>query len=583
MKIGIDFGSTYSTISAYFPREDNVTALTLVEGESASIPSVVSINKKGKVTCGKTAKDQLGKRTVRTFEAFKMLLNEPDQALLSARGYDEQFTPRYITRLYLDSLLQGMLLRYAEERFENAVVCVPEVWCKKVNTLDGRAILREILQHELDAPVDHVKVVTEPEAASAYFAYHYEKETGKAFNGHLLLIDYGGGTLDITMTEVVSDGSGHMEISFRAGGGAGENHDGTLGSAGIAYMQQVVALAMLEHGILNSLDELDYTNPDFVGAVRDLESQLKSPNRMKDIEDYFGSYGSGYSDLKEVLDDEPEEFLSLEYEGEELPVYYQTLLRAYQGAIEGILVEQIAQINRHVQEKIGADPCEPAAGMRDNFKIALVGGFGSFYLVKKQLAEIYKLDANEKIDLRTKNIHADKRELAISLGAALLAAGKVEQKKTARFSIGLYTAGQDKRYRPNYAIRYLQDVEPGKPYYILRNPEAPDSQGNRMVFGALYNNIRHFVINFNEQNDRGGLMALKPSMLTRLSKIPRAGFWNIGFSLDESDIVHFHISPAVFGRFAPDGDDPARKETVIPLDNYVGMFELTEVKEVFAE
>ena len=583
MKIGIDFGSTYSTISAYFPREDNVTALTLVEGESASIPSVVSINKKGKVTCGKAAKDQLGKRTVRTFEAFKMLLNEPDQALLSARGYDEQFTPRYLTRIYLDSLLQGMLLRYAEERFENAVVCVPEVWCKKVNTLDGRAILREILQHELDAPVDHVKVVTEPEAASAYFAYHYEKETGKAFNGHLLLIDYGGGTLDITMTEVVSDGSGHMEISFRAGGGAGENHDGTLGSAGIAYMQQVVALAMLEHGILNSLDELDYTNPDFVGAVRDLESQLKSPNRMKDIEDYFGSYGSGYSDLKEVLDDEPEEFLSLEYEGEELPVYYQTLLRAYQGAIEGILVEQIAQINRHVQEKIGADPCEPAAGMRDNFKIALVGGFGSFYLVKKQLAEIYKLDANEKIDLRTKNIHADKRELAISLGAALLAAGKVEQKKTARFSIGLYTAGQDKRYRPNYAIRYLQDVEPGKPYYILRNPEAPDSQGNRMVFGALYNNIRHFVINFNEQNDRGGLMALKPSMLTRLSKIPRAGFWNIGFSLDESDIVHFHISPAVFGRFVPSGDDPARKETVIPLDNYVGMFELTEVKEVFAE
>ncbi len=583
MKIGIDFGSTYSTISAFFPTENNVTALTLVEGESASIPSVVSINKKGKITCGKAAKDQVGKRSVRTFEAFKMLLNEARQDLVRARGYDEQYSPRSITRIYLESLLQGMLIRYGEERFEEVVICVPEVWCKNVNTLDGRSILREILLHELKVPVDHVVVVTEPEAASAYFAYHYEQETGKAFNGHLLLIDYGGGTLDITLTEVVSDGQGKMDICFRASGGAGENHGNTLGSAGIAFMQRVVALSMIDGGLIESLDEVNYAEQDFVGAVRDLESQMKSPDRMKDIEDFFGSYGSGYEELDQVLDDDEEEFISLECGEEEVSVSYQTLLRAYQQTIESVLVEQVSEINRRVEERIHADPCEPAAGMRDDFKIALVGGFGSFYLVKKQLAEIYQLDVNEKIDLRTKNIHADKREQAISLGAALLAAGKVEQKKTARFSIGLYTAGQDKRYRPNYAIRYLQDVEPGRPYYILRNPDGPDVSENRMVFGALYNNIRHFVINFNEQNDRGGLMALKPAMLERLGKIPRAGFWNIGFSLDESDIVRFHASPAVFGRFGFTAANGEQKETVIPLDNYVGMFELTEVKEVFAE
>lgn len=583
MKIGIDFGSTYSTISAFFPKENSVNALTLVEGESASIPSVVSITKRGKITCGKAAKDQVGKRTIRTFEAFKMLLNEANQELVHARGYDEQFTPRYITRVYLDSLLQGMLLRYGEERFEEVVVCVPEIWCKNVKTMDGRSILREILQHELTVPVDHVRVVTEPEAASAYFAYHYEQETGKVFNGHLLLIDYGGGTLDLTLTEVISDGKGHMEIGFRAGGGAGENHGDALGSAGIAYMQRVVALTLLENDLMESEEELDYSDPDFLGAVRDLESQLKSPNRMKDIEDYFGSYGSGYGELQQVLDDDEEEFFSLEYKDEELSVSYQTLLKAYQQTIEGVLLAQVSEINARVEERIGANPCEPSAGMRDDFKIALVGGFGSFYLVKKQLAEIYQLDSNEKIDLRTKNIHADKREQAISLGAALLAAGRVEQKKTARFSIGLYTAGQDKRYRPNYAIRYLQDVEPGKPYYILRDPDGPDVSENRMVFGALYNNIRHFVINFTDQNDRGGLMALKPAMLERLGQIPRAGFWNIGFSLDESDIVHFHVSPAVFGKFGFIAANGEQKETVIPLDNYVGMFELTEVKEVSGE
>ncbi len=582
MKIGIDFGSTYSTFSAYNPVEDRVEALTLMEGESASIPSVVSVSKKGKITCGKAAKDQVGKRTVRIFEAFKMLLTEPDADMLASRGYDETYTPRAITRIYLDSVLKGAMDRYSVDRFEDVIVCVPEIWGRNLQTLDGRSILRDVIGHELEAPVDHVRVVTEPEAASAYFAYHYEKETGKAFNGHLLLIDYGGGTLDITLTEVCSDGGGRMEISYREGGGAGENHPdghgGTIGSAGIAYMQRVVALALQEQGQISDPEELDYTNPDLLGAVRDLESQLKSSDRMKEIEDVFGSYGSHYQEMQEILEDEPQEFLCLEYEGEELPITFQQLFLAYRQVIEGVLEEQINDINSRVRAQIGADPCEPAAGLRDNFKIALVGGFGSFYLVKMQLAEIYRLDANAKIDLRTKNIHADKRELAISLGAALLAAGKVELKKTSRYAIGLYTAGFDRVYRLHYAIRYHQTVEPGKPYYILKDDEGEDVPANRILYGALHGNITHFAIEFTDHTDRGGLMALKPSVLKRLEQLPKEGFWNCGFSLDESDIVNFHIMPRTLS-----GSPSSLREIVIPLDNYMGMFDLTAVKEVTTE
>ena len=581
MKVGIDFGSTYSTVSSYDHKEDRVRALSLVEGESASIPSVVSLSKKGKVSCGKAAKDQVGKQTVRIFEAFKMLLNEPNEDLIRSRGYDETHTPREITRLYLDSILQGIMNRYNDKLFEEIVVCVPEIWGKKIRTLDGRSILLDILQNRLSVDVGHVRVVTEPEAASAYFAFHYQKETGEPFNGHLLLIDYGGGTLDLTLAEVSSDGNGQMEISCLESGGAGENHPdphgSAIGSAGIAYMQRVVALAMLDQGLIARLEDLDYRDPDFLGAVCDLESQLKSADRMKDIEDQFGSYGSGYEGMQDILDEEPEEFICLEYEGEELPVTYQNLFLAYRQIIEPVFREQISDINQRVRQRIGADPCEPAAGMRNNFKIALVGGFGSFYLVKKQLADIYKFDANEKIDLRTKNIHADKRELAISLGAALLAADKVKLKKTARYSIGLYTASTNRKFRPNYAIRYHQIVVPGKPYFILKNPDKPDTPDNRMIFAALYQNITNFVIGFTDQTNRGGLMALKRAMLKRLEQIPQVGFWNCGFSLDESDIVRFHVSPSEFGK------TEGLTETVIPLDNYVGMFDLTEVKEVVAE
>ena len=177
------------------------------------------------------------------------------------------------------------------------MVCVPESWGKNLQTLDGRRILRDILQKEIDVPVRHLQVVTEPEAASAYFAYHYELVTKSRFNGHLLLIDYGGGTLDITLTQVFSDGSGVMEIGYREGGGAGENHPdssgrGDIGSAGIAYMQTIVLYALREAGLLAEDECPEYAGPAFQCAVRDLETQLKSAERIQDIEDMFGSYGS---------------------------------------------------------------------------------------------------------------------------------------------------------------------------------------------------------------------------------------------------------------------------------------------------
>lgn len=579
MKVGIDFGSTYSAISAYNDMEDRVESLSLVEGESAAIPSIVSITPKGKVSCGKAAKDQIGKRTTHIFEAFKMLLVEQNQQMLQRRGYTDSYSPRYITKLFLESLLRGTLRRYGCERFEDIIVCVPEIWCKNLYTLDGRSILRDILKNEISFPVDHVRVVSEPEAASAYFAYHYEQETKSAFNGHLLLIDYGGGTLDITLTEVHSDGHGKMEISYKEGGGAGENHPGVnsggvIGSAGIAYMQRVVTLALDESGFVFSEDDPDFTSPDFVAAVRDLESQLKSADRMKDLEDTFGCYGVGYSDIVDILEDDPIEFITLEYQGEELPVTYQQLYRAYQDTIEGVLRQQIDAINLRVSEQIGSNPCDPSAGERDNFKIALVGGFSSFYLVKKQLADIYRLDANQKLDLRTKSIHADKRELAISLGAALLASGKVILKKVARFSIGLYSIGHDSRYQIRYAIHCGQIVEPGKPYFILWDEQKPDTPDNRILFGGLHGNLTHLAIEFSERTDCGGLMALKPQVLRRLSGLPEEGFWNFGFSMDESDIVSVHIvSGGLYGVKSSGG-------TVIPLDSYAGMFDLTAIKEV---
>lgn len=579
MKIGIDFGSTYSTVSKYDAITDNVEALTLAEGAPASIPSVVSISKKGVITCGHGAKEQVGKKSVRIFEAFKMLLNEPNQEMLRRRGYDDQCSPRKITRVFLESTLKGILQRSGRSSIENVVICVPEIWGKKLNTLDGRAILRDVLKKDIDIPVKHIQVVTEPEAASAFIAYNYEKETHKNFNGHLLLIDYGGGTLDLTLTEVSSRGKGCMEIGYREGGGAGENHpdnrgSGTIGKAGIAFMQSVVLHALRDQGMVEEGGAFDYTNPDFVAAVKDLESQMKDPMRMKDIEDVFGEFGA-YRNFKKILNEDPIDFIYLEYDDEEVPVTYQHLFRAYKEIIEGVLKAELDKINALVAAHIGKDPCTPGAGANDDFKIAMVGGFSTFYLVKEQIAEIYRLDPNSAIDLRVKNVSAAKQEQAISLGAALLAAGKVVLQKTARYSIGIYASGSDGKSRLFYGIKYHQLVEAEKPYFLCFNDKKPDEPHNRVTYGALYGNIKTFAIEFTDRRNHGGLMYLKPEMLDRLRQLPEEGFWNLGFSMDKNDVISFHIVP----RPMP-GLDNRGRGIVIPLDSYSKMFDLTDVKEV---
>lgn len=590
MKIGIDFGSTYSVISAYNDAEERVEILTLAEDDSASIPSVVSVNRNGKVTCGKGAKEQLGKRTVRLFEAFKMLLPETNTDMLRKRGYDDIYSPRRVTKDYLESVLHGILNRYGGDKFEDVVICVPEIWGKNLRTLDGRSILREILTGKdssgteiadgIDIPVGAVRVVTEPEAASAFFAYNFEKETGKNFNGHLLLIDYGGGTLDITLTEVISERQGVMEIGYREGGGAGENHpdsggDGTIGSAGIAFMQDVVKNAIRNSGIVAEDEYIGYTSPGFASAVRDLESQLKAPDRIKEIEDTFGEYGSYYQDYEAILEENPIEFYEIEYNDEPIAVTYQQLYASYKNVIEGVLNEQIKQINKKVSEHLGSDPTQPEAGVRNDFKIALVGGFGSFYLVKKQIEEIYNIDLNDKLDMRTKNIAANKREQAISLGAALIAAGKIDLQKTARYSIGIYAPRSDGVYELHYGIKYHQTIEPGRPYFICNSDTDSDTPANRSTYGRLNGEIKNFAIEFTERTNHGGLMVLKREMLEQLKALPEHGFWNCGFSMDESDIVSFHVVPSHMMK----GKNV--KPLVIPLGSYSKMFDLTDVKEIF--
>lgn len=173
--IGIDFGSTYTTVSVYHTESKNLEALSLSQG-SPYIPSVVAMEN-NQFEYGRAAKSRTGRKNVTIFKAFKMMLPEQDKRKLAARGYGEVNTPEKIAKYFLETILKQVLEDSGEEQIGKLVVGVPEIWNNDLNTLDGRSMVRNICQSM--GVIKTVQVVSEPAAASAFFAYNFQIMTGK--------------------------------------------------------------------------------------------------------------------------------------------------------------------------------------------------------------------------------------------------------------------------------------------------------------------------------------------------------------------------------------------------------------------
>ena len=87
--VGIDFGSTYTTVSIYREKSGSPEAQTLSEGGTPFIPSVMTLSK-GQISVGREAKmmSMMGhKKGFQSFRAFKMMLAEENEEVLLDRGF----------------------------------------------------------------------------------------------------------------------------------------------------------------------------------------------------------------------------------------------------------------------------------------------------------------------------------------------------------------------------------------------------------------------------------------------------------------------------------------------------------------
>ena len=526
--IGIDFGSTYTTVSAYRNETEKLETVVLGLG-TPYIPTIAGgkVGSLDGLRYGSAAKGIMGRKDHVLYKAFKMLLTEKKTELLRERGYTEEITPAVVAEKFLTDLIQRVLEHYGEKEIDHVVIGAPEIWFKGVDSLSGRSILRNIFE-KMDC-VKEVQVVSEPAAASAFFAYNYQTLRNEAYDGHILLIDYGGGTLDITLSKVSagtdSNGKQFMEINVADRQGAGENENGRIGKAGIIYMESLLEEAIRKAGLLEEDEPLE-TDGKFYKALNELEEEIV--NRTTDINSTFEDIGLDYLDELEE-----EEFTVISYKGDDVEISYGLLVEVYNREIRPVLEENLKKSIVYMEEKKipYADP------LYEHLKIVLVGGFGNFYLVRKQVQDFFHFCTQDR---RQADVIINKSdcENAISLGTALLSSGIVGIRHTAPYSVGILQRNFDGvKYRIDYAIRYREDLENGKLYYHSK------ANGEPIPIRLSGNSIRNLVINQEKDDSTAVVLPLQEEFQKRLTGVVKNKHNTaaIAFSMDQSDVLTIHI------------------------------------------
>lgn len=458
--VSIDFGTTNCVVSYCYNGRDIEMARAYQEPEV--IPSTIAYGvDDGLITIGN--KELKGNVKFRFFEAFKMLLSgKESEELLSKYGYGNKYTPQKVTEDFIAELME--LVKKNIGKFDELFVTIPHIWEKNTN-LQSKENLKDLFAKR---GYTVKKFIPEPVAAASYFCYKYSLNSKNSFNGHLLVIDWGGGTLDISLCE-----ANQKEIKVLETSGFGDVRNNEVGKGGYEY-DRLVCLHLLEkNGVVFNPEEIN-TDPDFLKLLNEFERKKISSavGISKKIENY----------LKDNLLDSPIDhfFGALKYGGKDIVVRPSDLVIPFD-EFKNALIRELNKIDQVITDnKIDTDN-------RSTFKIIPTGGFCAYYLVEYTIADYYKsLGSNDLRFPQSNEITPLERGLAISKGATAIGAGLIDLVPTVMWTVGV------KLYEflnNNVVERSFKIFEKGKKYkdykqkqYLLNSEIHYHTSANNAAF-----------------------------------------------------------------------------------------------------
>lgn len=467
-KIGIDLGTTYTTL-CYINEQRRPTDSGYVEvyrpgGDTSvsSVPSVVAYKLEndslGKRLIGQEARSVIGRKDYVVFQHFKMLLTlEETPAFHEFVKKNPEYAdyirysrlPSQIATDFLTDLLRGFIRDQAVKNLDKVVVTMPLVWRGLGQQLDGNtgsarhkltdAIRTACLAVNPAGKKAHIQIKSEPEAAAGYFVHEYRRNNdGKPYAGKILVVDYGGGTLDLTLADVSWSSKGAIELSTLENSGRGKPLDHALGAAGVAYDRKLLEIKVNQSGTaVNVKDTARYLN--------ELENRKKQP-LIRDALNEWVMKGTGADDLLF-------EFRDIEVLPPDCKQAFDTVNRpAFEEAMNDVFA------------------ASPELVKSPDLKVVLAGGFSNLAFVEHAVRE--RIGASPDLDIpdpRLLPYPIQGRQVAIAMGAALVAAQMldIDDSKT-DFQIGFWVWAS--RLEGEWGWRYIQIIERNTPYAKLTAP-----------------------------------------------------------------------------------------------------------------
>ena len=206
--VGIDLGTTNTCIYYKAPNGDYNVAENF-DGKRTT-PSVVSFTEEGDVIIGSVAKSQMPQIPERTIYGVKRLIghkkgdedvdqlfgnagfrikfDEKNNPYIEVPGKEKKYRPEEISSIILNEA-NRIIKNKTGRNIDECIITVPAYF----NDLQRRATMQAA---EL-AGINCIKLVNEPTAAAIAF-----QEKVKYKNGNVLVFDFGGGTLDVSILNV---------------------------------------------------------------------------------------------------------------------------------------------------------------------------------------------------------------------------------------------------------------------------------------------------------------------------------------------------------------------------------------------
>jgi len=195
--IGIDLGTSNSAAAVMLGGKP--TIVPAAEGVSIggkTTPSYVAFTKDGQILVGEPARRQAALNPEGTVAAIKRKMGTKEKI----KVFGKEYTPEQISAFILQKIRRDAEA-FLGESVEKAVITVPAYFNdnQRQATKDAGAI----------AGLDVVRLVNEPTAAA--FAYGLDKSEK---NLKIMVVDFGGGTLDVTTMDF---GGGVFEVLSTSG------------------------------------------------------------------------------------------------------------------------------------------------------------------------------------------------------------------------------------------------------------------------------------------------------------------------------------------------------------------------------